>query len=58
MKAKLAIYLLLGALCGTITAAFEPTWYVTLAAFWLGFCGGMLLAFCAAVFDRMAKALK
>lgn len=55
---RFAIYLLLGALCATITAAFEPAWYVTLFAFWLGFCGGLLLAFSAAVFDRLTKALK
>ena len=55
---KFAIYLLLGTLCATITAAFEPAWYVTLVAFWLGFCAGLVLALSAAVFDRITQGLK
>lgn len=52
---KLAIYALLGILTASITAAFEPAWWVTLLAFWAGACLGLLIALSAAVFDRLTK---
>ena len=51
-------YILIGTLCASITALWQPAWYVTLIAFWAGMCFGLLISLSAAVFDRLTGASK
>jgi len=46
-------YIILGTLCASITALWQPAWYVTLIAFWLGMCLGLAITLSAAFFDKL-----
>jgi hypothetical protein len=36
-------YTLLGILCASITAAFQPAWYITIIALWVGLMLGIAI---------------
>jgi len=44
-------YAMFGAVCATITALFQPAWYVTIIAFWLGTFLGLVGSLAVSLFD-------
>ena len=45
-------YAMFGAVCATITALFQPAWYVTIIAFWLGTFLGLVGSLAVSLFDK------
>jgi uncharacterized membrane protein YjjP (DUF1212 family) len=48
-------YIIVGLVCASISALFQPAWYVTVIAFYAGIALGFVGSLAVGVFDYFAK---